>query len=78
MTGETRMFYYIAVHDAGRTALLAGPYEREVNAEHAMEAVRRLAHDTNPWSWFCTFSLGKSALSFPTRFGIVVTTKRPI
>jgi hypothetical protein len=73
--GETRMLYYIAVHDAGRTALLAGPYEQEDNAEQAMEAVCRLAYDANPWSWFYTFSLGKSERSFPTRFGIVHHTQ---
>lgn len=70
------MFYYVAVHDAGRTALLAGPYEQEANAERAMEAVRRLAYDDNPWSWFYTFSLGKSERSFSTRFGIVHHSQR--
>ena len=65
------MFYYVAVHDASRSALLAGPYEQEATAEQAMEEVRRLAYDANPWSWFYTFSLGKSEQSFPTRFGIV-------
>jgi hypothetical protein len=65
------MFYYVAVHDAGRTALLAGPYAAEGTARAAVEKTRQAAYEADPWSWFYTFSLGKSERQWPTRFGIL-------
>lgn len=63
-------YYYIAVHDAGRTALLAGPYEVEPD-EPLRDMVRRMANDACAWAWFYTFSLAKSSVLFKTRFGAV-------
>ena len=64
------MYYYIAVNDAGKSALLAGPYETEPD-----NALRRMvvdmACDVNRWAWFYTFSLASSSLAMKTRFGVV-------
>ncbi len=65
------MFYYVAVHDAGWSALLAGPYANEPDARNAMEETQRKTHHADPWSWFYTFSLGKSDRQFSTRFGVI-------
>jgi hypothetical protein len=65
------MFYYVAVHDAGRSALLAGPYANETDARHAMEETQRKAHRADPWRWFYTFSLGRSDRQFSTTFGVI-------
>ncbi len=63
------MFYYVAIHDAGRSALLAGPYASETDARHAIEATRSKAESADPWSWFYTFSLARSDRKFAIRFG---------
>jgi len=60
------MLYYIAIHDAGRSALIAGPYATEHEAECRMDYVRRLAYEADPWSWFYTYSLAR----YKTRFGM--------
>jgi hypothetical protein len=65
------MHYYIAIHDAGRSALIAGPYASEHEAQSRMEHVRQLAYDADPWSWFYTFSLARSETCRRTRFGAV-------
>jgi len=68
------MLYYIAIHDAGRSALIAGPYATEHEANGQMDHVRRLACDADPWSWFYTFSLARSETSYKTMFGIALPT----
>jgi hypothetical protein len=65
------MFYYVAVHDAGRSALLAGPYANEAEARIAMQESQRKAEQADPWSWFYTFSLAKSDQACLTRFGVL-------
>ena len=63
------MLYYIAIHDAGRSALIAGPYATEREAESQMAHVRQLAEAADPWSWFYTYSLARSEARYKTRFG---------
>lgn len=63
------MLYYIAIHDAGRSALIAGPYATEREAESQMAPVRQLAEAADPWSWFYTYSLARSEVRYKTRFG---------
>jgi hypothetical protein len=65
------VLYYIAIHDAGRSALIAGPYGAEAEARGQMDYVRQLACDADPWSWFYTFSLARSEVRYKTRFGAV-------
>ncbi len=66
---EPTMFYYVAVHDAGRSALLAGPYATEAAAQAALDKTRQVAEQLDPWCWFYTFSLAKTPRVVRTRFG---------
>jgi hypothetical protein len=66
---EPTMFYYVAVHNADRSALLAGPYATEAGAQAAMDKTRQVAEQLDPWSWFYTFSLAKTPHVIKTRFG---------
>ncbi|HVX13824.1 MAG TPA: hypothetical protein VHC22_21760 [Pirellulales bacterium] len=66
------MWFYIAIHDAGRSALIAGPYPTEDQAISQMAHVQALTFEADPWSWFYSFSLARTELDCKTRFGPTV------
>lgn len=48
--------YYVSVHDAGRTALLLGPFTNDHAGALAMvDKVREKAYEIDPKSWFYSF-----------------------
>ena len=63
-------YYYVAVHDAGKTTILAGPYLTEPS-EVTRDAVRDKACAVDCWAWFYTFSLARSSEKLTTLFGVV-------
>lgn len=63
------MNYYIAMHDAGRSVLIAGPYDTEEAAEHSRRTAEGKAHEYDAKSWFYTSSLAKSEAVMNTAFG---------
>lgn len=65
------MLYYIAAHDAGRSRMLAGPYTTEAEAEQKKDSVVKRVNEEYPFSWFYTFSLGKSEKTFKTLYGAI-------
>jgi hypothetical protein len=67
---EATHYYYVAIHDADKTALLAGPYSEEPS-EALRDRVREMAEAEDWRAWFYTFSLAKSSEQFPTKFGMV-------
>jgi hypothetical protein len=71
------MLYYIAIHDAGRSALIAGPYPTEREAVSHMAHVQQLAEAADPWSWFYTYSLARSEVCYETSFGPATAQPAP-
>jgi len=65
------MHYYIAMHDAGRSVLIAGPYDTEEAAESSRRAAKDKAYEYDAKSWFYTSSLAKSEAVMKTAFGRV-------
>ena len=70
------MLYYIAIHNAGRSALIAGPYPFERDARSQLAHVQQLAEAADPWNWFYTWSLGRSEVRYKTRFGAAAASCR--
>lgn len=62
--------YYIAVHDADKTGLLAGPYNIEPS-DKLRDVVMDMACSVDCRAWFYTFSLAKSKKVFNTVFGLI-------
>ena len=65
------MLYYIAMHDAGRNVLIAGPYDTEEAAESSRRTAEAKAYEYDAKSWFYTSSLAKSEAVMKTAFGRV-------
>lgn len=74
---KTQQYFYVAVHDAGRSSLLAGPYLTEQEAVDARKAVRLAAERIDPWASFYTFSLARAPDERKTLFGLVRPDERP-
>ena len=47
--------YYVSVADAGRVALLAGPFTEHAAALGYVDAARQAANDLDQWSHFYAF-----------------------
>lgn len=47
--------YYVSVVDGPRSALLAGPFGSHVKALFAVDEVRRVVEEADPWAWFYSF-----------------------
>ena len=62
-------YYYVAIHRADRSALLAGPYDTEEEAMAVKDLAWEKAEELDLWAWFYTVSLGKNEHALPTRFG---------
>lgn len=67
---KQNVYYYVAVHDGERSALLAGPYIAEPSNE-VRDRVRERAYADDWRAWFYVFSLGRSASSSTPRYGRV-------
>lgn len=65
------MKYYIAVHDAGRTGYIAGPYDKEADAIKARHKAEKLMTDKVPMAHFYRTSLAKGNVDIKTVFGKV-------
>ena len=69
---QDKAYYYVAIHNADRSALIAGPYEQEADAMSAKDKAWARACEQDPWCWFYAVSLGRSDKEMPTRFGKLV------
>ena len=65
------MFYYVAMHNAGKSYLLAGPYAEESRAEAAKDAARAKACEIDGYNHLHTYSLARSEVEQKTAFGII-------
>lgn len=51
--------YYVSVRDAGRTAIIAGPFTALAYALAALRVARGLAIEADPWSHFYSWGTCK-------------------
>lgn len=63
------MLYYIACHDAGRTSILAGPYQSEEDAQAVRNLVADMAYERDFRAHFYTYSLARTTEQLNTVFG---------
>lgn len=47
--------FFVSLQRGKRTALLAGPFSSQGEAEGHVEAAVRIANEVDPWSWFDSF-----------------------
>lgn len=53
-------FYYVSIIDGERTALARGPFYEHRMALEAVDPVREILCDMNPWAHFCAFGTCRS------------------
>lgn len=44
--------FYVSIRDAGKFALVAGPFQTHESALAAVKAARKIGCEVDPWAWF--------------------------